>query len=577
MARRSRGGLIDAAEPGGGEAIEILDLDAPFDDGGSEVLELNGGDSPSRARGLAAVVLGGLAMLGVVTTGNTPAPEPPAPSVIIPPTPADIAEQERAAEIAELEAIYGVRIGDGPGLIWDPVVWNIDTTEFRWIDDGFVGQNGDTEWTIEPRTLGPSISQRQSLEIAYAGYSMVLVDGARLMVPQLSTEDHLIALVGERDPVRFELPPLAFAPTTDLVTVDRAWFGGVVVDEQIVVAGYQAVSVDRDVLGARTGRDVSAIDWFEVSGDRLRLRSPGGGYDDPILFDDVGFTDDEIADFQLIEQYQAVVLSLNLLSAGVEAAPLELSDFNGPIVKAPAGVGLTWTDEDGQGWLSTSDDGSIWSTGPFEQNGFLSFSDATLYSFPFGGSSDLERSTDLGRTWQSTRRPLGWSFNNAAIDDTLFVAETQSIEVGDPFSIAVNDYNVTVDDLGRSYEVIETATGEVIASRQVEPRGGFSRAFSVYAEGITVNDPDSGEKLLTITQGALLQAYSDAIGLAPPEVAMTRWDRSDDDPKWLIQPVAELFDDAVRVNFVPGDEYVLAIVTTTRGYDYYVARTAASP
>ena len=578
MSRRRRGGLIDAA--GGsdtGDDIEILDLDAARQPLDHEVIEVDPSGSRSGGAALAAVLVGGLAMLGVITTGNTPAPEPPAPSITVPPDPAALEEAEREAEVAELEATYGVEIGDGPGLVWDLVVWNIDTNQFQWIDDGFVGQNGETEWTIRPGVLGPSIGQRQSLELEFPGYSMQLVDGARLLVPEGDAPDHLLAVIGDREPIRFEFPPLDFVPSTDLVNVKRSWFSGVVVDDQLVLTGFQAIDVNREALSARTGRDLVGVDWFELSGDQLRLNEVGPGgdsYGDPIIFDDVGFTEDELADLRLLESWKGETFSLNTVTGSIAPVPLDLADVGSQALRTATGIALLWSDEDLQTWLSSSTDGVTWSTVPFENNGRLSISGSTLYSFPFDGST-MRRSSDAGRTWQRTRTPFGARFNSLAIDDILIIVDDPGTgPTDDAATVQINtdDYDLTITGAGRTFELTDPTTGDSILSGSIDDSAS-GIAFDPFGNGLALSDPVSGEELLSIPQGALLQAYAQAQQWRTPDVAFSKWDPAADDPEWSIQPINALFPNAIRVEFVAGDEYLLAIATTARGYDYYVART----
>lgn len=582
MSRRRRGGLIDGAGGEVGDEIEILDLDAPRSQVDAQIVEIDPSDSNSRVAILGALVVGGLAMLGVVTAGNTPAPEPPAPSVTVPPDPATVEETDRATEIAELEATYGVEIGDGPGLVWDLVVWNISTNEFRWIDDGFVGQDGSTEWTIRPGVLGPSIGQRQSPELEYPGYAMRLVDGARVLVPEGAAPDHVIALVGDRDPVRVELPPGRVVPSTELITIQRTWFDGVAVDEQLVIAGFESVNVDIPALATRTGRDLSDVVYVEVSTDRLRLADGNGNSNEslqPILFADVQFTEEELADLRLSNSsWGSELLTIDLVTNTISVVALDDPQWIDTIGRTSNGIALSWGDQSGQGWLSTSADGLTWSTAPLDLGSQVSFSGTTMYAFPFSART-MRRSSDFGRTWQRTRTPFISSFNSLAIDDILVI-------IDDPGSRATNDetlieidaddYDLTITGAGRTFELTDPLTGDIVLSGSIDDSASGA-AFDPFGVGLAISDPESGEELLSIPQGTLLQAYAQAQEWPTPEVAISRWDPSADDPEWNIQPIDVLFSDAVRVQFIPGDGYLLAIATTERGYDYYVARTTREP
>ena len=82
--------MLSGDDVGGG--IEILDPGQPTDAVDDEQVEPSSSGSTSTLGVLTAVALGLLVAVGVVRTGNTPAPEPPAPSVTTLPEPPDPAE-----------------------------------------------------------------------------------------------------------------------------------------------------------------------------------------------------------------------------------------------------------------------------------------------------------------------------------------------------------------------------------------------------------------------------------------------------------------------------------------------------
>ena len=562
--------MIDGVHAG--DEVEILDLDASLVAVDRETVVSEPHSSPSPLAVLAGLVVAVVALFAVVTAGNTPAPEPPTPLVTVPPEPLSPEEAARRAEVAELEAIYGVEIGDGPDLDWELVVWNIGTDRFQWVDDGFVGRDAETEWTIRPTMVGVSVSQRENLAVGYPGYLLQLVEGARLLIPQRGITDHVLVAAGDRDPVRFEMPPFDNAPTSDLVRPVRSWSDGLVIDEQLVLIGYDLLEVDLEVLGARIGRDVDHFDFMEIGPTGLRPRTVGELDEDiePISFEEAGLTEAEVADIRRVnEPSRSVAFSINLASgsnAGTDVEPIVLNGlvWADSVARTQSGAALVWSDIDAQHWLSTSADGTTWSTRPLSaDDGSVWLSGSDIYTFPTGGPSSIRRSGDLGRTWQRTRRPFVSSFDNLGVDDILIVAEeTQALASDEPAIIVTDDYIVTITGPGPSFELSDPETGEIVASGTLDN-----------SESLAINV--SADDLLTIPRGALLSIYADANGREPSAIAITRWDVGSSDPEWLIQPVDAMFNDAVEVDFTAGDGHILAVVTTTQGVDYYLASTTS--
>lgn len=580
MARRPRGGLIDdvpdhrpGADPA--DAIEILDLNPLPQRSSTEVLAVEPSGSGSGLAKLAVAAVGAVVALGVVTAGNTPAPKPPAPSVTIPPTTLPAEEVERAATIAELEATYGVEIGDGPDLAWEPVIWNIGTTEFAWIDDGFVGDNGETEWTIRPSLLGPSIGQRQSLSLEYPGYSVVLVEGARLLLPTVS--DHMLVAIGDQDPVRVDFPALDTVATSELIVPVRYLSSGVAVGDRVVIAASTALEIDLEAFSVRVGRDLSNVASVQVLPDRVRFAERDGPLE-AILFDDVGLTPSELTDLGLVDNWVQGVWSADV-SAGAGVGgfePLAVDDVHAvrSVTRTDTGAALTWYDETGQLWLSTSTDGEVWSTGPLMIVDTLSFSGPRLYDVATDDSRSIRRSPDQGRTWQSTFRPFEQSVEALAIDDVLVVLRSPSLAIDSPsMSLEVDDYDVEISAAGRLFELIDRSSGETVFRGTIDDSAS-GVAFDPFGAGLAISDPETGDELLSVPQGALLRAFAEAGGAESAELAVTRWEVDQDDPEWRIEPLIDVFHDAVDAVFVPGDGHLLAVVTTSTGTNFYVAETA---
>jgi len=438
----------------GADDIEILDLDAYGSDLGEEIVGTEPAGSLSPLAIVAGLSVAAIAMFGVINAGNTPAPAPPAPLVTVPPEPISAEEAALVAQVAELEATYGVEIGDGPGLRWQPVIWNIDADEFGWVDDGFVGDNGKTEWAIKPNTVGPTVLQVESLELEFPGYRMEPVDGARLLIPEEGSAEHLLVVVGDRDPVRFELSPPAATPSTGLVRSTSEWFDAVVIDDQLVIVGHQFLQIDFAVLGERVGRDLSEFGYVVIGPDQILPRRLPQTADDgpdlePILFDEVDFSEAELADLGLLDADtgRPGAFSMSLSDGIVAPLPLEDLAWADSVSRTATGAAVVWTDsQESLTWLSTSADGITWSTKPISSaEGTVWFAGSRIFSFPTGGPSSIRRTNDLGRTWQQTRRPFVASLNNLAVDDVLIVVE-RAMDDNELPDVAVTRWDPNADD-----------------------------------------------------------------------------------------------------------------------------------
>lgn len=434
---------------GDGNEIEILDPDNLFAEPGTEVVESEPATSLSPLAVTAGLIVATVAAFGVVTAGNTPAPEPPPPSVTAPPATIPPEEAALAAEVAELEATYGVEIGDGPALNWQRLVWNIDVDRFQWVTDGFVGDNGETEWTIRPSMVGPTVSQRDSLEATYPDYEVQLVEGARVLVPRTGAADHVLVTTEGRDLLRVELPAFENAPASELVRSRRVILDGVVDGERLVLSSLLMLEVDLDALGERVGRDLSDFEFVAI-GERGLLPRDTAAFDEPaepIDFDEAGFTEAERTDLLRIndEASRPEVLALSLVSAGFEVVPLPDLQWAQNVSLVSNGVAVAWMDADDQNWLSTSSEVGIWSTRPLAvDDGDVWHSGSRMYTFPGSGRS-IRRSNDVGRTWERTRRPFVSSVNALAIDDVLIVAEEPPAN-GDVPDLAVTRWDTAVGD-----------------------------------------------------------------------------------------------------------------------------------
>lgn len=400
MTRRRDDGLL--VEPGSGSEVEILDpVAAPSsteaDD--SDTLGPTKNPWPSIWPAFGAVLVAGLAILTLSVAGNTPAPEPPAPSVTTPRN--ELSETERR----RLEAAYGVRVGDGPGLMWEPVDWEIDSTDFQWIDDGFVADDGITEWTIRPGLMGPNIGQRQSLLVTYPNYRLLPAQGARVLAPREQPIDHLLVFGFGDGPVRLELP-VPDEPLTDLLR-SELFIDIAVIDATAVALIGQFSTMDSEALSLRLGREMGDIDFVEILGDELYLFRDGSR--ESMSLDGITLSETELELLQnplVLAEPNPEIVRFDLTTGAVETIPVSFDMSSGELQRVGDRFVLEWADDLAANNRSMSFSGQSWSTKRGTEDPYTVVGDEShLYGLS-PGELRITRSIDGGSTWRRTTNPL---------------------------------------------------------------------------------------------------------------------------------------------------------------------------
>lgn len=417
--RREDGALID---PAADSEVEILDPLTPrppneaIDLAGSE-----GGRWRSIGPALGAALIAGLAILSLSVAGNNPPPQTPAPSVTTP------SNEEDELDRRQQEAAYGVRIADGPGLVWERVVWDIDASDARWIDDGFVADDGVTEWTIRRSALGMSIGQRQSLLVTYPGYELLETDGARVLAPRDAPLDHVLVFGFGEEPVRLEFP--RDEPVTDLLK-EELFVDLAVVDSVAVALVGQYRTIDTEALSLRLGRAVGEVQFAEVRGGELYLFA--GRESQSVSLAGISLSDAELALLASPASWAEPdpdIVRFDLATGTAELIAVGFDMSSGTIRRQAQQFVLEWADDSAPNNRSTSFGGRSWTTKRGTGDPYTIFADNDRLYGLSPGQVRISRSTDGGTTWRRTPNPLR-NGTFLVVDDVIVLRDHAEIAIG---------------------------------------------------------------------------------------------------------------------------------------------------
>jgi len=544
--------------------IEFLDA-APSP--ATQVDHVESGSS-NRSGAAAAVVAAIAAAVFVVGFDNSP-PPPEAPDVTIERTENT---DPQLTEREQLEDQFGVDIGDGPDLVWQPVDVDVDTRSWLWTGDNFVSDNGTTARSVGYGDAGLAVSERPSLLIDYPDYQFSAFDGGQLLVPIDSALDHVI-VIRDRTPVRIELPEPPGVPTSALFET-YLWAQGEIVGDRLVVRLSASGSINLDELEARTDIDLTGIVYAQARRGEIHLFSrESGPAPDRISFEDAGLSPLELSEVELLGNDVNQLFTIDLRASTVE--PLDFPDFQyiDQLVLSPGGeLLLGWADTNELEWDSSTNDGITWSTERSTKNRWVVSSGTQLVDL--ASQFTISRSGDGGRLWVDTVDPLRNSAR-AVAGDVIALGRPQN-NYGTDAGVIVdteNDFWLTMFDHGERFELRGIRTFETpLATGWIEdPMSGASRDW--LASEFVFTDPRTGDELLRVSEFAVESAF--AIESPMETIAFARWPVGIADPEWLITSPVEVFGaGALAVDFVGGDQQLMAIVTTIDGFEFYIADTS---
>lgn len=579
MARRGRG----AEDLDGDRPIELIDPIPPIRP--TSEFETPDDDRPrpgrepaashSRLVGLAAALVAAVAVWTLAGSRND-APSPPTTE------PVPVEEPE--------PGIAAPRIGAGPELRWERIMWNIGTNDFRWIDGSFVGDDGTTEWSVTPSIIGPTIRQRPSVLTDHPDYFIVDAVGARVLAPRVPQPDHLLVLTDDDAGVRIELP--AQPSVTDLVVRSHR-IEAAVIDTTAVVAVHQTDQIDTAALAERLGLAPDDVLGVRVFNDRLSVLTPGPPGSPPAA-NDVGFADGPFTATErsamggIGDKVDLYTIDLTLAAAtpvpSLSDTPFWTNRSTGPAGIVPDAVEslgvagdrfvLEWYTSNAPAFVSTSTTGRSWSPPrDFSGIGRIDGGGGAIYGVLL--TTDLiGRSVDGGSTWDLTPSPLR-EFELSATREHLVLTErvpaaptlTYEIEI-DGHVLTITEDSLDLDPEGPTFVLSDIGSGSVTSG--TIGATGSGATYDPYDGSL---DIVVGDEPTSIDASTLWLAASHAAGPPEPspEIASARWVGTDA-PEWTLDTLTELFGDtAVRVDFVGGDAEMLAVATTTSGYRVYMA------
>lgn len=549
--------------------IELLDVVAEPTGAVDEAVSSSGS---SRWLPLALVGVVGLGLAGVATSGGDPSAAPtsePTPSVTV-----SVPEPEPSTT-----ARRGPLYGDGPDLDWMPVPVDVGTAAFTWSESAFVALDGDTAWRIELGTEGRPISANPTSPLVdHPDYIARRSGSAWILTPSDPFVDHLLVVRdAQGDAVRVELPPPTEENASEFVRPSR-WIEAAVVGERVVVSLIDGNRVNLDAIAQRAPIDLPTSPFAFVDYETLWIEDDRSGQPMPFLLTDLGLDANEIQALRLAANDQETrVFSIDLVSGAADPA-LDDTEFFVPELAVNDGVlSLSWQGTTG-GRRATTADGVVWEetlVDPGNSTYMIEFGSVMYRPLEsLGGSARVERSIDDGATWQRSPSP---------ISEAPSAYTPESVFIGSPW--------VEFDRQGASYE-IPSDNPDVIVT--LSPNEGWVTVAAasdpevLLFDGTTWGDriqwtPTLGVVILDADGTTLTRLRQEDIDTATHrdradhDIAFGSWPLDADEAEWRVVSLRETFGvDARRVAFVAGSDAILAVVTTTSGYELYISPLTAS-
>lgn len=557
--------------------IELLSVDPDA----AATVETVGSGSSSRVGTVVAVAVAIVAAVLVIGVGNS-SDDVPGSAVTI----QEADSQEADADDAPLtptrlepEPPAGVILGDGPGLIWQPVDLDVALLSWQGTGDGFVADDGPSEWRIGLEGSNPVASVGPSLLAGRPDYELSRIDGGQLLVPSGPEPDHLLVARGDDDPIRIELPAVAEPPESNVFET-YVWVSGQLIGDRLVATVKVQTSINIAEIETRTGLDLSNVVFAAASRGQIEF-FPGtprpGAAPDPISLEEASFSDAEIAASETLNEPISQVLTMDLVTG--QTGPVDVPDLgyvNDLVLRPDGSLLLVWDDTNGSSFLSTTLDGVTWSTVPHGIQRWSTNSGTQL--FDFSTSASISRSTDGGETWESTRSPRREAQVVFAGD---VIAQGRSWNSYDPSSGSsrglvidtnTDDYRLSLFESNQRFELRGLSAFDIplLSGWIGDPSSGAEWDWE--RSELVFTDPASDEELLRVPHEAIRVA--DAAQNPMESIGFARWPAGVDDPDWLLtSPQAVFGEDALQVDFIGSSTLILAIVITTDGYEFFVADT----
>ncbi len=539
------------------DEIELLGVAWPEDTAESAETLTTG-----RSKGNVVLVLGALVVVAfaVAALGSDSTRDAgPSTPTTIPPT--SSAPPSTEALVPDRPV---AQIGGGPELVWQRVEFDFDATDFEWVEDGFLGQAGESDYVLGSNgTLTVSESRSAAGEAPIRSSARVRGDGT-----DNPSELTFVGLEQER----VDVIPMVI-PDSDLVDVGVRLAVERKGDQVLILQTLRGV-LDVERFNEQFDIDDPLISSLMVSPSAVIVSGDDGVETLPIEGLELSAAD--LVALRTIEEpvHQLSVAEVNGTATLVEV-DLDRIDWIAAIGDdfVVGGAELRRS-ADGMNWQQTGVDtprfGGLLPPGP----------DGVMVGLAFDADQNLvTTSADGARTWDDVPSPLTnvWQFSSVAPViaitgwmDEAFVPSPAGWSVLTP----AFELRVGADD--DSFALLTRSGTPLLSGFSRDPSSGFR--FAPGSDDIWFVDPTTDVEIARFPRLLFAAAFAASRTLDGQPQLIALADVSRGDPiEWSLTRVNELFGpEALAVDFIPGDGWFLADVTTMTGRELYLAEVPAA-
>ncbi len=466
----------------------------------------------------------------------------------------------------------GALIGDGPTLDWQRVNWETSAPEFRWISgafgDAFVGSEGD--FSVRLRVTPQRVNVIIHTSTVDPGGSIVRSNSQVAAFDEPNPSQLVFYARGRSRSV--DLTPV-LVPPSDLAT-HRVELDVEVNKDKALILQTAGGVLSAEEFRSRTGIDLSAIYGIGLTSSRLTAFGDDG--EASVELADLDLSANDLTALRSIERPQQI-----LTLADLETGATQLVE--------PGFTEIGWLATVGEEFmiggteLSRSADGTTWVRAGLGAPRFgvpAPSPDGTLIATDFPGEDPVvARSTDAGRVWERTPAPIRNPWSLVSVARIAASTGWQTFNFGptvSPWSVLTNDFELVVASSEQRFELLTRDGEPVLAGLLGDAESGFRNTAG--SGDFWFVDPVTGDEIARFTQSQIVASFATSRTLAgdPQLVAIADWAQGDQAPEWSLRPVTDVFGpDSLAVNFVAGDGWLLADVTTGSGRELYVAEVAS--
>lgn len=542
--------------------IEFIDAVVPGQPDEAETVT-----TPASGRGglaaLALVAVIGLGIASLASGSDDFSPE----TTEAPPTTTEPQPDEAALEdISTGEEAPTFTLGAGPPLVWRAVPTDTAANNWRWVEDRFIGIDDERSLELVP---GTDNSRLASFFPPIGGIdinstSSVFGDGTSS--PSQLTFSSPPSL--EPSGPSIMIDPLA-PPANELVDFQTEIAAERRDDDVLVLQTVTAV-LNIEAFRSRTGITLDPIFGIEIDDAEISLFGTGESESIPVA--EIGLTDADLAALRLINE-PITVVSFGLLGGSAEVVDIDLARIDWIAVvddEFVAGGNELRRSVDGINWQSTSEDT------PRFGGLLVPSADDVLTGLSFEQSdSFITLSDDAGRTWRPVASPMSNTWQVSSSFPVLAATgwtNNSFLETPEDWSVFTPRFELRITNSDDSFELLDRNGTVLLSGLTGDPSSGFR--FVPGSLDIWFVDPATGVEVARFDRTLFNSSLGAAQTIAgnPQLVAFADMSAAATSHEWSLTPVNELFgEQALSVEFVAGNGWLLADVTTSTGRDLFVA------